>query len=1040
MIKKNYLMKLCLLAIVFLAALTGRAQSIPQNFFGVNAWMPDTIGNASACVSQPCILYGKLHNNWQKVKQSKMQIVRFGGIAPDKNRPTNYQYIKMVDSIRNNGMEPVIQVPYFNGYYSASQAASIVQYINVTKGRNVKYWIIGNEPNLVYNYTNASQVAGYIKPFASAMKAVDPSILIIGPEFAGFQKTVTDDLTNPGGTNDITGRDANGRFYIDIFSYHTYPMGDGNSYLPTRSDVIGKLTSYWSFQDELVYLNTRLAAANTSHTRTGTSALKAAITEANVDYLNNSNDNLYGVGANSFIGAQFVSEMYGIGMRQGLAFITLWSTIEGNSTASNIGFLDASSAARKPMYYHLKMMAENFKGNAVNATDNQTNVKTFASKSSSLTNVMIMNQDASVNYTFTVRLNTSSVTAASPLKINVDAGTAVEYSDVIQNQSTTMLTFDPNGNLVQKTVYTLGTQAANGLAPVETIYTVTPADLVVKTPSAGSASVLPNTAISLSSTIYNSGSNTATVSKVGYYLSTDSIFSQGDQFLGYTGGTSLAGLSGSLRSGSVTIPSVAAGNYFLLFYADHAYEVQESNENNNVRALPLAVGSATVLQLNPDLQVSAALLSQSTVAAGSALTLSVTVYNGGTAVANGGKTGYYLSPDSLLNSSDVLLGFTAGNTIQVGASAANSISVTMPSTLQAGNYYVLYIADYAGEILESNESNNKASRLLGVTAQSGGSQVVDLTIQATTVSPSPVTAGNNVNLTSLIFNSGNAQASSSRVGYYLSLDTILGSSDQYLGFAEGYALAGASTAVRTATCKISTKQAGGYYYILSVADHFKIVTESNENNNVRASQLRVYGRKENISYQLAARPSGTSEITGTITATDVTDPSILYNVSISADAFLDVSDRTVGEAVLPSGSASSTFGVSLPSDIKPGKYFVFLTDKDTGIKAQTLMTEFEVSGDQVTAIGEVKSAVSMNIFPNPTTGRINIAIPSVSDRESQALYEVVDVTGKQIESRLVTIYGDTLVIDLPSGLTPGVYIVKISTGDVRFAKNVLLTN
>ena len=114
------------------------SQSISEQFFGVNAWMPDTIGNASACIDPPCILNGKLHKKWNDVKNSGAKIVRFGGIAPDKNKPTNFQYIRMIDSIRAKGMEPIIQVPFRNYRYSAQQAAAIVNYINITMSRNIK--------------------------------------------------------------------------------------------------------------------------------------------------------------------------------------------------------------------------------------------------------------------------------------------------------------------------------------------------------------------------------------------------------------------------------------------------------------------------------------------------------------------------------------------------------------------------------------------------------------------------------------------------------------------------------------------------------------------------------------------------------------------------------------------------------------------------------------------------------------------------------------------------------------------------------------
>jgi hypothetical protein len=449
-----------LLALGMFAAAESQAQTIPNNFFGQNAWMPDTVGDR--------LLGGKLHKHWGDIRDSKAQIIRFGGIAPDRDRPTNFQYIKMIDSVRAKGMEPIIQVSYHNGKYSAQQAAQVVQYINGTKGKNIKYWIIGNEPDLEYSFTSASQVANYIKPFATAMKAVDPNILIIGPECAWFNQGIIDGLTSPGGPNDITGKDANGRYYVDIISFHTYPFNGTQS----RSDVISKLTGTDQFQDKLVYLNGRIAAANSSHGRTGTYALKTAVTEANVNYKNNASDDVNGVGVNSFIGGQFIAEMFNIGLKNKVAFMNIWSVIEGNNTELNIGYLDRSTGAKKSAYYHFQMMAGNFKGNYVGGTTNNSSVKAFGSNNGQYIQVMVMNQESASNLNYTVRLNKDAIAGNSTLKVNMDAGLAIEYNGVINNQTTLLLTFNSNGQLVKKTEYSI-TQASAQQAPVVTTYSTT---------------------------------------------------------------------------------------------------------------------------------------------------------------------------------------------------------------------------------------------------------------------------------------------------------------------------------------------------------------------------------------------------------------------------------------------------------------------------------------------------------------------------------------------------------------------------------------
>jgi hypothetical protein len=201
------------------------AVPISAHFAGNNAWMPYSIGTH--------LYWGNLTTNpsdaiWTKIQDSGVTMMRYGGHGVDQyadsSNDTFTQYVAMVDAMRAKGIEPVLQVPVLGTTYSATHAADIVRYVNFVNGvrqsRAVTYWIIGNEPNLAnagYGSTGytASQIATYIKSFSSAMKAVDPAIKIIGPETAWYDQTIIEGLTTYGGANDVTGTDANGRYYID---------------------------------------------------------------------------------------------------------------------------------------------------------------------------------------------------------------------------------------------------------------------------------------------------------------------------------------------------------------------------------------------------------------------------------------------------------------------------------------------------------------------------------------------------------------------------------------------------------------------------------------------------------------------------------------------------------------------------------------------------------------------------------------------------------------------------------------------------------
>jgi hypothetical protein len=444
---------------------------INPDFAGINAWMPYQIGAHK--------YYGKLELKWADVQASGARTMRYGGNGVDHHadptwvdpsdpaKSTLSQYLALVDEMRNRGIEPVLQVPVYGSTYSASQAADIVRYVNVTNGRAVKYWIIGNEPDLdgggygSQGYTTAAQVAGYVKPFASAMKAVDPTIKIIAPETTWYDTSILDGLTSCDGSNDdITGADPNGRYYVDILSFHLY-NGFGGS--QTRSQVISTLKSTGGFDDDLADLNGRLEDC---HGRTGEDALQVAITEANVNYQNPSGDSLTGVGAKSFLGGQYWAEVMGIAMQRGVAFVTFWSTIEGNE----LGYLSGDGTTKRPSYYHFQMMAQNFRGSSVTATDNQTNVKAFGAQDSDQIVVMIMNQDQSSSFNYTVRLDTGTVSGTNPLKINVDAGVAVEYSGTLATESSLLLVFDASGTIKKKIEYKLYGHADSNLPPAVTTY------------------------------------------------------------------------------------------------------------------------------------------------------------------------------------------------------------------------------------------------------------------------------------------------------------------------------------------------------------------------------------------------------------------------------------------------------------------------------------------------------------------------------------------------------------------------------------------
>lgn len=452
------------------AATPASPAPISAHFFGVNAWMPYQIG--------PQVFNGSLASQWTNIQNSGAKIMRYGGHAVDEYADPDWsdsttstvaQSLALVDNMQSRGIEPVLAVPVYGDMYTPTKAKALVQAINVTYGRHVKYWIIGNEPEFSPYLNTTAQVASKIRSFSAAMKQADPSITIIGPELAWYDTNLLSALTDPASADDITGADpVTGRWYIDEFSYHFYNGFDGTQ---SRDAVIPILMQPGGFHDNLSALEARLANCNNAHGRSGSSALKIAITEANVNYRNTSSDDLWGGGAKSFVGGQWWAELMGIAMLHHVDFVTFWSTIEGSTTGGNeLGFIGADGTTKRPSYYHFQMLAQNFRGNATAASDNQPLVKTFAAKDSDQIAVLLMNQEYDTNFSYAVRLDLSTPAGGSALKVNVDAGTPMETSGTIVSQSTILLVFDSTGTLKKKIEYRLAGQADANWPPTVTTY------------------------------------------------------------------------------------------------------------------------------------------------------------------------------------------------------------------------------------------------------------------------------------------------------------------------------------------------------------------------------------------------------------------------------------------------------------------------------------------------------------------------------------------------------------------------------------------
>ena len=214
------------------------------------------------------------------------------------------------------------------------------------------------------------------------------------------------------------------------------------------------------------------------------------------------------------------------------------------------------------------------------------------------------------------------------------------------------------------------------------------------------------------------------------YLSTNPTIATSDTVLAtLTTSTTLATVSQpgytDHQTVTVTLPdNLAPGTYYIGGIADYNNQIMESNENNNTYNV------VKITVAGPDLSEYVA-VDRTTVAAGGSLTIDAYNMNLGNGVTTGPSTAQiYLSTDPTITTSDTVLAtLTTSTTLatvsQPGYTDHQTVTVTLPSNLAPGTYYIGGIADYNNQIMESNENNNTYN-VVRITVTGGPSPSVAL--------------------------------------------------------------------------------------------------------------------------------------------------------------------------------------------------------------------------------------------------------------------------------------------------------------------------
>ena len=231
-------------------------------------------------------------------------------------------------------------------------------------------------------------------------------------------------------------------------------------------------------------------------------------------------------------------------------------------------------------------------------------------------------------------------------------------------------------------------------------------DLIVTAVTPNVSTVNQGAMFSVGNTAKNQGLLSAGSFKVGFRLSLNTTYGDGDD-VAITATRSVASLAAGASSAGTTTLTVPAttppGNYYVCAMADSLAAVSELDETNNTLC-----SAATVSVPPPDLIMTTTSTTAGTVAAGANFTLSNTAKNQGGSSSGSFTIAFHLSTDTTYgNGDDVVITQTRSvSSLVINGSSAATTTLTVPASTPSGSYYVCSNADDAGTVAEGDETNN----------------------------------------------------------------------------------------------------------------------------------------------------------------------------------------------------------------------------------------------------------------------------------------------------------------------------------------------
>jgi len=284
-----------------------------------------------------------------------------------------------INAIKGIGAEPVVKV-----YTKSSvDAANMVKHFNKDTNNYIKYWIVGNEPNI--NGYSVQSYSSYFNQDYDAMKAVDPTIKIGGGTTAWYDQYWLQQFLQLSGTR------------VDFVDFHGYAQ---QGTVPGDYTTLFEKARYSTSINQLRSLIQKIVPARASQ-------IGIEVGEWELNWGGSAQDytNFHAVWAASALGHILSSGGWSLfyADKGNAIFMHPHTITDPYGHVVNINPDDTNPAYHGIGMFTGEGLFQGFGDTVVNASTTLPNVEVYASDNPK--NIVVINKDPSITQTATISLN-----------------------------------------------------------------------------------------------------------------------------------------------------------------------------------------------------------------------------------------------------------------------------------------------------------------------------------------------------------------------------------------------------------------------------------------------------------------------------------------------------------------------------------------------------------------------------------------------------------------------------------------------------------